>query len=65
MVTLEPHEFGSGQANWGPEHIAHLASVSPDNTLTERIVIDGTTKGTPTYNAIETFLPMIGQVELG
>ena len=43
-------------ACWSPEHIAHLASVSPDNTLTERIVIDGTTKGTPTYDAIETVL---------
>ena len=44
-------------ACWSPNHIAHLESVAgPGNTLTERIVIDGTTKGTPTYDAIETVL---------
>lgn len=44
-------------ACWSPKHIAHLASVAgPGDTLTERIVIDGTTKGTPTYDAIETVL---------
>jgi hypothetical protein len=44
-------------ACWSTEHIAHLRKwAGPDNTLTERIVIDGTTKGTPTYDAIETVL---------
>ena len=44
-------------ACWSPNHLAHLESVAgPGNTLTERIVIDGTTKGTPTYDAIETVL---------
>ena len=44
-------------ACWSPKHIAHLGNwVGPGNTLTERIVIDGTTKGTATYNAIETVL---------
>ena len=44
-------------ACWSPKHIAHLKKVAgPGNTLTEQIVIDGTTKGTPTYDAIETVL---------
>jgi hypothetical protein len=44
-------------ACWSNDHIGHLeAEVGPGHTLTERIVIDGTTKGTPTYDAIETVL---------
>ncbi len=44
-------------ACWSPPRIAHLKNWSgPNNTLTERIVIDGTTKGTATYEAIETVL---------
>ena len=44
-------------ACWSPKQIEHLASVAgPGYTLTERIVIDGTTKGTPTHDAIETVL---------
>jgi hypothetical protein len=44
-------------ACWSSDHIGHLeAEVGAGNTLTERIVIDGTTKGTPTYDAIETVL---------
>jgi len=44
-------------ACWSPKHIAHLAAeAGSSNTLTERIVIDGTTKGTPTHDAIETVL---------
>ena len=42
-------------ACWSPKHIAHLESVAgPSNTLTEQIVIDGTTNDTATYDAIET-----------
>ena len=44
-------------ACWSPPRIAHLKNwAGPNNTLTERIVIDGTTKGTATYEAIETVL---------
>ena len=44
-------------ACWSPDHIDHLAAqAGPDHTLTERIVIDGTTRGTPTYDAIEAVL---------
>ncbi len=44
-------------ACWSADHIEHLESVAgPGNTLTERIVIDGTTKDTPTYRAIEAVL---------
>ena len=44
-------------ACWSPTHIAHLKSVAgPGNTLSERIVIDGTTKDSATYDAIETVL---------
>jgi len=44
-------------ACWSPKHIAHLGNwAGPGNTLTERIVIDGTTNDTPTYRAIETVL---------
>ena len=41
-------------ACWSAGHIDRLAAVAgPGNTLTEQAVIDGTTKGTPTYDAIE------------
>jgi hypothetical protein len=44
-------------ACWSDDHIEHLASVAgPDNTLTERMVIDATTAGTPTHDAVETVL---------
>jgi hypothetical protein len=44
-------------ACWSPDHIEHLeAHAGPDNTLTEQIVIDGSTKGTPTHDAVETVL---------
>ena len=44
-------------ACWSADHIEHLESVAgPDNTLTERIVIDGTTEGSPTHDAIEAVL---------
>lgn len=44
-------------ACWSPRHIAHLAAqAGPGNTLTQRLVIDGTTKNTVTHEAIETVL---------
>jgi Calcineurin-like phosphoesterase len=44
-------------ACWSADHIEHLEAIAgPGNTLTERIVIDGTTKGTPTHDAVETVL---------
>ena len=44
-------------ACWNQKHIEHLASVAgPANTLTERLVIDGTTKGTLTHDAVEVVL---------
>ncbi len=44
-------------ACWSDRHIDHLRGVLGDgDTLTEQVVIDGTTKGTDTYNAIETVL---------
>lgn len=44
-------------ACWSADHIEHLEAVSgPGNTLTEQTVIDGTTKGTATFDAIETVL---------
>ena len=44
-------------ACWSPTHIAHLASVAgPGNTLTEHLVIDATTEGTPTHDGVEAVL---------
>ena len=44
-------------ACWSAEHIDHLGTVSgPGNTLTEQTVIEATTKGAATYDAIETVL---------
>ena len=44
-------------ACWSADHMEHLETVSgPGNTLTEQTVLDGTTKDTPTYDAIETVL---------
>ena len=44
-------------ACWSADHIEHLeAQTGPGNTLTEQTVIDATTKGTPTHEAVETVL---------
>ena len=44
-------------ACWSEQHLDHLANVlTRERTLTDQVVIDGTTKGSPTYNAIETVL---------
>jgi hypothetical protein len=44
-------------ACWSADHMDHLETVSgPGHTLTEQTVIDGTTKGAATYDAIETVL---------
>ena len=44
-------------ACWSTDHIDHLeAQTGPDNTLTEELVIDATTEGTPTHDAVETVL---------
>ena len=44
-------------ACWSADHIDHLeATTGPGNTLTEQFVIEATTAGTPTHDAIETVL---------
>jgi len=44
-------------ACWSNRHMTHLQDwLAPGNTLTEQAVINGTTKGTATYDAIETIL---------
>jgi hypothetical protein len=44
-------------ACWSNRHMVHLRNwLTPDNTLTEQAVIKGSTKGTATYDAIETIL---------
>lgn len=44
-------------ACWSTDHIDHLETqTGPDNTLTEQLVIDATTEGTPTHDAVETVL---------
>lgn len=50
-------------ACWNQRSIDHLTGlVGPGNTVTDQIIIDGTTKDTETYDAIETLLkgPEIG-----
>jgi hypothetical protein len=43
-------------ACWSVDHLAHLDSLLADGTLTDDVVIGGTTKGTPTHEAIEVVL---------
>jgi len=44
-------------ACWSADHIEHLeAKTGPGNTLTEQLVIDATTAGTPIHDAVETVL---------
>lgn len=44
-------------ACWDQQSIDHLSPIAgPGNTLTDQIVIDGTSHGTATYDAVETLL---------
>ena len=57
MLHTNPQSGSLVHACWSADHIEHLeARTGPGNTLTEQLVIDATTAGPPTHDAVETVL---------